>query len=59
MDTLAGKLIRIDPLTGQGVPSNPFFDANDPNSYQSKIYATGLRWQSYVVLLFILEIRGE
>lgn len=42
LDSLAGKVIRIDPLTGQGLPDNPFFDG-DPDSNRSKVYSYGLR----------------
>ena len=27
MDSLSGKVLRIDPATGDGVPSNPYYDA--------------------------------
>ena len=40
--SLAGKLLRIDPETGNGYPSNPFFDG-DPASNASRIWALGLR----------------
>jgi glucose/arabinose dehydrogenase len=40
--SLAGKLLRIDPETGQGYASNPFFDG-DPASNASRIWALGLR----------------
>ena len=43
VDCLNGKLIRIDPETGEGLPSNPFFDPEDPNSAASKVWALGLR----------------
>lgn len=38
-----GKVIRIDPATGEGVPSNPFYDTNNPDAPKSKIWALGLR----------------
>lgn len=38
-----GKLLRIDPLTGDGVPSNPYYDAAHPRSAQSRTYCLGLR----------------
>jgi len=41
-DFLGGKLLRLDPRTGNGLPSNPFFDGNI-RSVQSKVYSTGLR----------------
>src|SRR5262249_40740063 len=27
---LSGKVLRIDPMTGAGVPGNPFYNASDP-----------------------------
>ncbi|HIK55710.1 MAG TPA: DUF4347 domain-containing protein [Synechococcales cyanobacterium M55_K2018_004] len=43
INNLSGKVLRIDPITGQGVPGNPFFEADDPNSNQSKVFQLGLR----------------
>ena len=40
--SLAGKLLRLDPNTGNGLPDNPFYDG-DPTSAASKIYCLGLR----------------
>jgi hypothetical protein len=42
-DSLSGKILRLDPLTGLGVPSNPLFDAQDPGSARSMTWASGLR----------------
>jgi glucose/arabinose dehydrogenase len=42
LGTLAGKVLRIDPATGLGLPDNPFFDG-DPASPASRIWARGLR----------------
>lgn len=42
ISSFGGKLIRINPLTGQGYPSNPFYDGN-LNSKRSKIFAYGFR----------------
>ncbi len=39
---LSGKILRIDPMTGEGISSNPFFDG-DPNSNPSKVFYYGLR----------------
>jgi WD40 repeat protein len=33
---LSGKILRIDPMTGEGIGTNPFFDG-DPNSNPSKV----------------------
>lgn len=41
--SLAGKIIRIDPDTGDGIPSNPFFDPAFPRSTRSRVWALGLR----------------
>lgn len=37
-----GKLLRILP-NGAGVSSNPFYDAANPNSWKSRVYASGFR----------------
>ncbi|MCU0533101.1 MAG: DUF4347 domain-containing protein [Hydrococcus sp. Prado102] len=42
LDNLSGKILRIDPLTGEGYADNPFYDGN-PNSNRSKVYSYGLR----------------
>ncbi|MBK8046737.1 MAG: PQQ-dependent sugar dehydrogenase [Anaerolineales bacterium] len=41
-NSLNGKILRIDPDTGEGLPDNPFFDG-DPGSNRSKVFAMGLR----------------
>jgi len=40
--SLSGKVLRIDPETGLGYPSNPFYDG-DPSSNASRVWALGLR----------------
>jgi glucose/arabinose dehydrogenase len=42
INNLSGKMLRIDPITGQGVESNPFYNG-DPDSNQSKVFYYGLR----------------
>ncbi|WP_446875094.1 DUF4347 domain-containing protein [Phormidesmis sp. 146-35] len=42
VNSLSGKMLRLDPITGQGVSSNPFFNG-DPNSNASKVWQSGLR----------------
>ncbi len=42
LDTLAGKVVRINPHTGEGYADNPFYDGN-VNSNRSKVVAYGLR----------------
>jgi glucose/arabinose dehydrogenase len=41
--TLAGKILRLDPQSGDGVPGNPFFDPAAPRSARSRIFAMGQR----------------
>lgn len=38
-----GKILRIDPENGNGLPSNPFYDANNPRSARSRTYNLGFR----------------
>lgn len=40
---LNGKIIRIDPTTGNGIAANPFYEAANPGSIRSKMLARGLR----------------
>lgn len=40
--SLAGKILRINAITGQGFASNPFYDG-DPDSNRSKVYALNMR----------------
>ncbi|MFB0537232.1 MAG: PQQ-dependent sugar dehydrogenase [Anaerolineae bacterium] len=42
LDSLAGKILRIDPDTGHGYPDNPFYDG-DPHHNRSKVWSYGLR----------------
>lgn len=43
LDGLNGKVLRIDPETGEGLSNNPFFDPNNPSAARSKIWAMGFR----------------
>lgn len=38
-----GKLLRIDPVTGNGIASNPFYSAAQARSCKSRVWAFGLR----------------
>ncbi len=42
IESLAGKILRVDPLTGNGIASNPFYTDN-PTDNASKVWAYGLR----------------
>ena len=43
IDCLNGKLLRINPVTGDGIPSNPFYDPALPRSAKSRVWAMGFR----------------
>src|SRR6056297_2778994 len=38
-----GKVLRLDKNTGDGLPSNPFYDSAEPWSTRSRVWALGLR----------------
>ena len=42
-NSMCGKILRIDPATGNGVPTNPFYDAAHPREPQSRVWTLGLR----------------
>jgi glucose/arabinose dehydrogenase len=42
LDSLSGKVLRVDPLTGRGLSDNPFYNG-DADSNRSKVYDYGLR----------------
>lgn len=42
LDSLSGKMLRIDPITGEGYSDNPFF-TGDVTDDRSKVYNYGLR----------------
>lgn len=43
LNSLSGKIIRIDPETGNGMSDNPFYDVNNPQAPKSKVWAMGFR----------------
>ncbi len=43
VDCHNGKILRIDPETGEGLPSNPFYDPEAPSAPRSRVWALGLR----------------
>jgi glucose/arabinose dehydrogenase len=43
LDSLSGKILRMDPNTGRGVPGNPFYDSANPGSNRSRVWSFGLR----------------
>ncbi|MGL4648168.1 MAG: PQQ-dependent sugar dehydrogenase, partial [Caldilineaceae bacterium] len=42
VNSLNGKILRIDPTTGAGYPNNPFAE-DDLNANRAKVYALGMR----------------
>jgi glucose/arabinose dehydrogenase len=42
LDSLDGKVLRVDPETGLGLADNPFF-SGDPADLRSRVWARGLR----------------
>ncbi len=42
IQSYAGKILRVDPATGNGLPSNPYYTGNAAD-IQSKVWAYGLR----------------
>ena len=43
LNSLSGKLLRLNRETGDGMSSNPFFDALAPRSAKSRVWALGFR----------------
>lgn len=43
LGSLNGKILRLDPETGEGLPSNPFYDPSNPSSPASRTWTLGLR----------------
>lgn len=43
LSSLKGKIWRLDPETGDGLASNPFYDPANPRSAASRVWALGLR----------------
>ncbi|MFM2146380.1 MAG: hypothetical protein RL732_1216, partial [Bacteroidota bacterium] len=43
VNSFNGKVLRIDPITGDGIPSNPFYLTATPRAPQSRVWAMGFR----------------
>jgi glucose/arabinose dehydrogenase len=43
VNSFCGKLLRMDPNTGDGIPSNPHYDGANPRSAKSRMWALGFR----------------
>ncbi len=42
-NSLAGKILRVDPLTGDGLADNPFYSGGSLDVNSAKVYQLGLR----------------
>ena len=42
VDSLSGKILRLDAASGDGVPSNPFYDPKAPRAARSRVWVLGL-----------------
>jgi len=42
VNSLSGKILRLDPATGDGVAGNPFYDPTMPRSARSRVWVLGL-----------------
>lgn len=43
LDSMDGKILRVDPDTGNGISGNPFYNAASPASPRSRLWVSGLR----------------
>ncbi|MDB6069335.1 MAG: hypothetical protein JWL81_506, partial [Verrucomicrobiales bacterium] len=43
LDSMSGKILRIDPATGDGIAGNPYYQTGSPRSSRSRVWALGLR----------------
>lgn len=42
IDSLSGKVLRLNAVTGDGVSGNPFYDASAPHAARSRVWLLGL-----------------
>jgi len=43
LDNYSGKILRLDPMTGEGLSTNPYWNSATPKSPTSRIWARGVR----------------
>lgn len=43
LNSYCGKILRMNPEDGSGIPGNPYFDPENPDSPKSKVWALGFR----------------
>ncbi|MEM8908180.1 MAG: PKD domain-containing protein, partial [Bacteroidota bacterium] len=43
LQCLNGKILRLDPNTGDGLPDNPWYESDNPRSAQSRVWTLGVR----------------
>src|SRR5450755_3322091 len=42
VDSLSGKILRLNAVTGDGVPGNPYYDPSAPHAARSRVWLLGL-----------------
>lgn len=42
-ESISGKLLRINPISGEGISTNPLYNPAEPNSTVSKVWSKGFR----------------
>ncbi len=43
LNAMSGRIVRVNPDSGAGVPGNPFYDSANPFANRSKVWAYGFR----------------
>lgn len=43
VNSFSGKILRMDPATGDGVPGNPWYDPSQPRAPKSRVWGMGVR----------------
>ena len=43
LDSLSGRVLRIDPDSGEGLPDNPWYEPTNPKSNRSRTWSYGFR----------------
>ena len=51
LNSYSGKILRIDPETGNGLPTNPWYDSENPASKVSKVWSLGYRNPFKMILI--------
>ena len=59
LDSHCGKILRLDPATGDGLADNPYFEASLPRSPRSRVWSLGLRNPYRIALIPSGRIGGN